>query len=247
MALAIDGTPVTGIISGAATNTVVSGALTTSNTDDVIVAFIGVNNGSVAQVRVSSVAGGGLTWTKRASQEFLSGGIFQYIDYEIWWAPAASALTAQAITATLSANSRSATIQVFAVSGANTSSPFSPASTSFKTNTTITTDTPQTTITTLDADTLIFAGVFDGGSTPQTWTTQASFTTIGTVAGFSGAPNFQSADTQSERQIVSSIQTGLTVGYADATNVYVLFVDAIKIAAAAGGTAARKLTLLGAG
>jgi hypothetical protein len=232
MTLALDGTPVGGIISGAATTTVVSGALTTTASSGVVIALVGINNESNVQVTVGSVAGAGLTWTKRAQQFFLDSGNFQYVDYEIWWAPYSSPISAQAITATFAsaATSVGAIISVFAVSGANTSTPFDPVSTSFKTNTTATADTPQTTITTTNANDFIFAGIFNGSGVPTTWTTQASFTTLGNINGFSGSPNFTQAYTQAEYQIVSSTQSGLTIGFTDASHTYILLADAIKAA-----------------
>jgi hypothetical protein len=236
MSIALDGTPVSGIISGAAATTVVSGALTTTGSSDVVIALVGVNNASNSQVTVSSVAGAGLTWTKRAGQFFLDSGNFDYIDYELWYATTTSPITAQAITATLTAASVGGVIQVFAVSGANTSTPFDPASTSFKTNQTTTTDTPQTTITTTNANDFIFAAIFDGSGTPTSWTTQASFTTLGNVNGFAGSPNFTQAHEQAEYQIVSATQSGLTIGFSDASDTYVLFADAIQAAGGGGPT-----------
>jgi len=204
-------------------------------TTDVVIALIGINNSSVAQVTVGSVSGGGLTWTKRASQAFLDGGNFQYIDFEIWWAPATSTLTSQAVTATFAASATSvgATIKVFAFSGANTSTPFDPVSTAFLLNTTTSTTTPQTTLTTTNANDVLFAAIFNGSGTPSSWTTQASFTTLGTVNGFAGSPNFTQAYEQGEYEVVSSTQTALTIGFTDASNTFVLFADAIKAAGAA--------------
>lgn len=232
MALALDGAVATGFINGAASTTIVSSGKTTTSTNDVIVALIGICNGSNSQLTVSSVSGGGLTWTKRAAQAFLTTGGFQYTSFEVWYAIAAGTLSAAAITATLSGSSVAGTIQVFAVSGANTASPWDPVSTSVKTNLTSTKDTPQTTITTTNANDFVFAAIFNSSGTITSWTTQASYTTLGNLSGFSGSPNFIQAYEQGEYQIVSATQSGATVGFSDITDSYCLFVDAIKQASA---------------
>jgi len=93
--------------------TSVAATLSTTKTNDIIVAVIFI---ATSGTTVSSVAGGSLTWTLFSSTP---NGIF------IYWAFASGTLTSVSITATLSTTG-TAGIIVFGVNGANTTYPFDP-------------------------------------------------------------------------------------------------------------------------
>ncbi len=104
----------------AATGTTAAGVISTTLTDDIIVAVITCAHNAY----VKSVAGGGLTWARHRYKHITSSGS-QDLGIEVWWAHAATALTTQTITATFSA-AMYATIEIFAVNGADLYTPFDP-------------------------------------------------------------------------------------------------------------------------
>lgn len=236
MTLAIDGTPVTGLISGAAASSVVSGALTTTNPNDVIFAFIGTSDsaGGTGPFTVSSVSGGGLTWTRRGGTNVL-GADFVRADYELWWAPSPGTFSGT-ITANLSGAAPAAIIIAFALSGANIAAPFDTNNTSpiITSNLTGTSLAPTASISTANANTVLFGSVlcFDGSET--TWTDQSGFSTFANPSGFSGSPNFVQLYAQCEGLLVSSPQSGAAVGFTPNTSEWIMIVDAIQAAGGGG-------------
>ena len=230
-ALTIDGTPQTGLISGAATNTVASAAFTSSNSNDVVIAFVNTTNGS--SITVSSISGGGLTWIKR-KQFAITTSTFNFGSIEEWYGIAASPLSSQVITATLSGNSNSATITVFAISGGNTTTPFDvnvslPATASDITGTS--TVPTVSGVSTTNANTVLLSLVCLPGNN-VTLTDPSGFTRIGLVSGFSGSPNFTNGSSQSDRNIVSLSQSSISVAYSTVAN-WGMLVDAVQAAGAA--------------
>lgn len=107
MALALDGSAHNN--SGGASS--LGASLTTTNTNDIIIAVATVNGGPV-----TSVSGGGLTWAKKASGTS-DGGSSQFL--ELWYAVAAGTLSGTTITVNQTSSSY-ITIDVFAISGADT-------------------------------------------------------------------------------------------------------------------------------
>ena len=95
---------------GTASKTLVSPALSTTAVNELLLAFIATDYLGGANTTVSGVAGGGLTWTLVARANTQSGTA------EIWKAFAASTLSGQAITATLS-QSVVASLTVLSFSG----------------------------------------------------------------------------------------------------------------------------------
>jgi hypothetical protein len=106
--------------------------LTTTQTNDVIIAIAGNENAPLMTLAPSMVvSGGGLSWNKNwalnnngthAPNDLLSN-----VYRSLWYATAPTALTGQTITATLSGSTDASGLVVFGISGANTSTIFDPA------------------------------------------------------------------------------------------------------------------------
>jgi hypothetical protein len=174
----LDGTAATG---QASTTNTLTATLTTANANDIIVVMVGVELGTGAPT-VSSVSGGGLTWTRRSQAIGNSS-----VTLEVWYAVAASPLTSVTITATTSANFDNGGIIAFGITGCNTASPWDsnaslPAKHSYSSAV-----TPSATISTTFAnDFLMFAGAFDRpwtGYTPA----PSGFSVIGDVNNAGGS------------------------------------------------------------
>lgn len=180
--LALEGTPVHAN-SAVSVSSMNIGPFTTSNPALlVIVNFI--NAGPV----ISSITGGGLTWTQRAS---VANGAFQFL--EEWTAQAAGALTNVTFTITYTFNCNFSTADLFAISGHDAAATFDP-----DVSVPATGITDPLTISTGNADDFI-VGVFAMGS--QTTPTEGS-----------GWTKISGADYQlTEYKIVSASQTNLSV------------------------------------
>lgn len=181
MALALDGTA----HANSTTFTSVTATLTTANANDLIIAIVTSNpaTGNVVSIASAHTTG----WTLRKKQAVAGGNI------EEWVGKASSALTSEVITFTMGASITFTTIDVFGVSGADTTIIWDSngALPDFGTNTLRSITTSNTN------DFLIGAYRFGGTATP---TQGAGWTKI------SGA-NFQLV----EYQIVSATQSGLSV------------------------------------
>ncbi len=99
---------------GTAGNTIVSPALSTTASNELLLAFIAADYLSGTNTTVSGVTGGGLTWTLVARANTESGTA------EIWRAFAPTALSGQAITVTLS-QSVAASLSVLSFTGVDAS------------------------------------------------------------------------------------------------------------------------------
>ena len=123
-------------------------SLTTTQTNDVIYVAVAIKSTATA-----TISGGGLTWYSRGSRAVgTTGQIYTF------YAIASSTLSAASITATLSTNRRFV-LTAFAISGANTVSPFdssltTPASASG------TSTTPSVTFTTSQTNDFIISTAF---------------------------------------------------------------------------------------
>lgn len=104
--------PQTGTIAASTSGTNGTGFYT-QNTNDIVYCVV-VTNG----IAVSSVAGGGLTWTKRATAYYSTT-----LRMESWTAPSASALTNQTMTVTI-ASSGNAAFMIFGVKNGYYSAPY---------------------------------------------------------------------------------------------------------------------------
>jgi hypothetical protein len=201
MALALDGSAHN---NSSASSTAVT--LTTTQPNDII-AVLAISN---AGVDASSVSGGGLTWNNRA---ILDTGTGVHIGY--WWAVASTVLTSATITVTPFFGAYT-TVDAFAVSGANTSSPFDGSVITNSVN-----PAAPLSINTTHANTFIF-GHFEGGS-------------LVAVAPLAKLSTSLPADfALVEYEIVSTTQTGLSVTVTVPGNANTGIADAILAAAAAG-------------
>lgn len=100
----------------------ISASLTTTKTNDIVVACI-LSVGTTLRT-VSTVTASGLTFTKRSSQSSTNAD-GKIVNMEVWWALAATALTAKSITATLSGSANdSVQLLVFGANGADVTSPW---------------------------------------------------------------------------------------------------------------------------
>jgi hypothetical protein len=110
--LALDGSAHHSVGSG----TTVSATLTTTQAGDVIIVIVGPNGGPITGVSGSSL--GACTFRARTTGVGNAGHVL-----EEWFCVASSPLSNEVITATQT-TSDFVTIDVFGISGANTSSPF---------------------------------------------------------------------------------------------------------------------------
>src|SRR4051794_24091762 len=94
--------------------TIAAPALTTHQSNELLVAFVSSDGPSASAMSFSALAGGGLTWSRRARSNGQPGTA------EIWQAVAASPVTGMVVTATRASGSFVGSITVVAFSGAST-------------------------------------------------------------------------------------------------------------------------------
>jgi hypothetical protein len=223
MTIAMDGTPVSGLISGAAANTVASAAFTNSLNDSIIFALVQISDGT-SQFDVSAVSGGGYSLSAApggAIQGRTSN--FDFGDLELWWVHAPTPVSAAAFTATLVSTptsgdaAHSAAIIVFAVNGLNTSNPFDGNSSlpAVAKNLTATASAPAVSGISTNASSglLLSSFVTPGNAASVPFTEPSGFTLIADSNGFSGTPNFLGGAIQGDREIFSSAQASVSVTY----------------------------------
>lgn len=121
----VDGTPGQTYTTAGVTSLGVN--LTTTKANDVIVMVVYSSATGTTSCTVSSVSGGGLTWTRRNGQSFSTGSSNWAVEY--WTAVASAPLSAASITATLnkanpSANSGTLNMVAFGLAGLNTANIF---------------------------------------------------------------------------------------------------------------------------
>ncbi len=163
-AFAIDGWQTAQVTGGSSPSV----TLTTTLTNDIIVLCIFNENGTTvpANIRtVSSVSGGGLTWASRAGYSRTNNNTGRP---EIWWAFAASALSAVTITATLSGTTDDSSLVAFGVNGCYTATPWdgNGAVPAYASPTLANSVSPANTISTTNATDLLLAffGTYAGTS-----------------------------------------------------------------------------------
>jgi hypothetical protein len=170
-------------------------------------------NGAIRTV--NSVTAAGLTFVQRSSKSI---GTPTYQDLEVWYAIAASPLTAKVITVNLSGNTDDASLVGFGVSNANTVTPWDtngalPATAIGNPGTTPT----ATGVSTTNPNDMIlgFQGNGNGVSTSATVETAgAGYTLIGNNDN-EGATNAE--DAAAEYKVVSSTQSSVSVAFGTAT------------------------------
>jgi VCBS repeat-containing protein len=178
--------------------------LNTNNANEII--YIAVATGSS---NTASVSGGGLTWTQRGNSAISGTRTLQ-----TFWALKA---TSGSITITINCGGASSSAVAFAISGANTASPFDTTNPRASTGTST---APSTTITTTNANDFIIGVV--GIRNQPTITKGASFTLIGSVT--SGDP-----EVSAEYMTVTATQTNLSVGYTlNSSQDWAMIADAVK-------------------
>lgn len=218
-ALAIDGSASTSTGTGPGFTV----TLTTTSSNDVIIIFP-KTDGLTTFRSVSSVSDvAGLTWTKRTSTAWNTGGLD---DSEEWYAVAASPLTSDVITVTYSAAlSSAARITAFGISGTNTASPFDanvslPA---IATGSAVSTSVTNT-ISTSNANDMIINlfALFSGTG----FTRPSGYTAVITPGSV----------TDVSEKIVSTTQSSVAVGYTYGATAAVLITDAVKAASAPSPT-----------
>lgn len=238
MTLALDGY-VTGTSSGSSTVATSSG-LTTANANDVIVACVTAYVTSGSAPTVSSVSGGGLTWTKRVSTGSTALKPSFAANIDVWQAVASSTLSSVTVTATLSsASAQDADLVVFGVSGADTAAPSDPNS---SLPAQASSATPSTTpsvsgVSTSSPRSLIYAVSFNGGRGANPG------------SGFSTIDASGLAISDNQYEIVAAKQSGITVSFGSGDQNsfgFLMVADAVQ-GAIPVGSAAGHATLSGAG
>lgn len=181
---------------GNTSTTTVAATITTTHTNDVIVATVSDPGGSPTIADTSL-----LTWTARTGSPYSGGGHTQYV----WSAVSAGILTADVVTVTAAATFH--TLDVFGVSGADTSTIFDAS--------VVQASPDPVLISTTFANTFIYGVANAGTGSPTAGT---GFTLI------SGA-DFQGV----EYKIVSAAQTNLSVGWTTGNGTaHLMLADAIK-------------------
>lgn len=208
------------------TSNTINCSLTTADTNDVIVLEI-FTNPSSGSASVSSVSGGGLTWTKRTAQPWAVTAI--NYDMEIWWASASSPLIAQTITANVTGSNSANRLVVLGVNGANLSVPFDanagvPQFTHGELVNTLT-----NTISTTNPNTLLIAFTRYSGTTGYgTITRPSGFTQLVATGGFA---DISTSIVSSAQSSVAETLSWTTIGASNVTTGYII--DAIQQASTA--------------
>lgn len=200
--LGLDGSPASASTSGSS----ITVSLTTNYAYDLL--YVSVVESGYTISSVTSTPS--LTWTQRASVLFSSSRHLETW-YAVW--PSSGSIT---INITMTGSSNSAAV-AFAVSGANTASPFDGTTRS----NTGTSASASATITTTNTNDIII-GALGVQSTPSL-TTGSGFTLVKTQA----AGTYR--ETSDEYKIVSTTQSNLTVGYSwSGSQDWAMIADAIK-------------------
>jgi hypothetical protein len=224
MALTIDGTGATNTATG---TTTIAAAITTTQSNDIIIAFIHSERTTAqgSPANVTNVSGGGLTWHMQNQLQYVNNQ-----DLELWWAAATSPLTAQTITATFSVAIDDASIQLIAVNGCgNLATPWDnfpggwPA-----TQNSAGSATPSKSISTATANTMLF-GFFGSGSNNNS-TPGPGFTGLYTTTN-GGGTNW--SFTRSQYQVFTATQTNYTAAFGSAASNWGVIFNALSTA---GGT-----------
>ncbi len=181
-------------------------SFTTTKANDIL--YVVVSTGSS---NTATISGGGLTWAQRGANVAISGTR----TLQAFWAHESS-IGAITITINLSGSSTSSVV-AYAVSGANTASPFDVATPITNTGST----SPATaTISTNNADFII--GAVGVRHASISLTAGTGFTSIGSVTSFD-------PEVGAEYKTVTTAQTNLGVSYTlGSSNNWAIIVDAIK-------------------
>jgi hypothetical protein len=201
-------------VDGNATNkfsTASSGTVTlsTTQTNDVILVWVGFEPHNNNNYSVSSVTASGLTFTKYGSVTYTNGTFYQ--NQELWWAPASGVLTSEVITVTLSHAIDCACIVACGVSGAHDfTNPWDSWGSFPVTGTDNGTTNPTLTFDTLEADDLILFSSSCQSSLSLTGATGTSgtYASVGDIRNTTGLGE---EELRVSSCSVSALQSGATV------------------------------------
>jgi hypothetical protein len=175
--------------------TTVSATITTTNTNDLIVAIVDDPGGTPTIADTSS-----LTWTARTGSPFSGGGHTTYV----WTAPSSGTLSSDTITVTAAATFH--TLNVFGISGSNTSSPFDGS---------LQQASPDpVSITTTNANDFVYAHSNSGSSSPSPGTGLTNIVSGNFAASFYA--------------IFSATQSAVSVGENPNGGSHLMLADAVK-------------------
>lgn len=226
----------------AAISTASSGsiAITTASANDIIVVDTAIEvNAATAAPSITISGGTGIgAWTRRAGFPFASTSVAVGANttfgtaVDRWWATASGTLAAASITVTFGATIDDASVVVYGVNGARTSSPWDAnVSLPFltqnnNTGAVVTTTGSVSTTCATHAMVLGTVGNFKGGGAGGTLLTAATgYTSIDGNAN-NGAVN--NSLVQTEQQVFAGAQTNLTVGYVETRQGWYMIGDAIQ-------------------
>ena len=217
--LSLDGSA-TGVWTSGASFTITA---TTANPNDVIVIWA-VTYKSGSSITVSSLSDslGKVTWQSSARSTYTSCTGTQETTQTEWYGTASTAVSSDVITASLSGIPTSAAGEEFAVTGANTASPFDPNVNVPKTGLSTCTGTAATPsvsgLSTTNNNDFLFA--LYGGYTSTTETAGVGGTLIRTVAGTGDS-------LAGEYAIVPTTLSAITCSFGTSTTYWGIFCDAI--------------------
>jgi hypothetical protein len=199
--------------------------LTTTLTDDIIVLQVHCEKGSATQT-VSSVSGGGLTWAKRSSLAFNVDGNINN-NMEVWWAHAASPLSAAVVTVTLSAATDDASLIIFGVNGcASFTTPWDTNVSLPATNDNLisTTSTPSVSGVSTTSGGVMVLAFYGTGSHPNMPTAGSGYTIIDSMNN-GGGTNFSYS--AAEQQSFASAQSSISVAFTGTFGEWGVIADAL--------------------
>ena len=222
-ALALDGTA-SGTANSSASTVATTGGITTTIGTDILVAVIS-DYANGAAPTVSSIAGCSLSWSKRGSTGSLSMASTFQGNNEIWQAKAGgSTCSAATVTATLSGAPAAGVsdIVVFAVSGADNTTPFDVNGSIPKSGHGASGTPTVSAVSTTAANTMLIAVSNIDSARPNPG---SGYTTINTT---------NTADQDSQYKVVSATQSSITVSFGGTSSLFgwVMITDALQQAGA---------------
>jgi flagellin-like protein len=204
--------------------------LSTSSSNDVIVVLVSNENQPGAVVRtVSTITATGLVFSAHSSGAGNQISTAPYVDAEVWSAIAASPLSSVLITVTLSGSTEAASIVAFGVSGANTGTPWDPHPALAVAKNTAS-SLPTASVTTNNANDMIlgFTGIGAAAGSSTLESNTAGFTMIQQQLTAAGGDSSLAA---AEYQLVSSVQSPISVAFTAVNTNWVMIGDALQAAA----------------
>jgi hypothetical protein len=159
--------------------TFTSNAVTTTSTNELILAIIGINPSLSSVTTNKTLTGGGLTWTLAARRNANDGTA------EVWYAFATSTLSSVSLTGTVSTtgcngNNCAGVISIITFTGANQATPIGATSTNGSSS-----GTPTSTLTTTQAGSWVLGSLFNWSNNTAP-TAGGGQTVFGSVAGATG-------------------------------------------------------------